>query len=89
MREEEEQIGSKSRIEKVIETESLAEGWRAGNGDVDGVSRPTWANNSRDMRAWLKGPACPKSAQLLVGGREEDQSSPDQVQVLDGVVRGS
>lgn len=32
---------------------------KAGEGEKDRASWPTWANNSSEMRVWLKGPACP------------------------------
>lgn len=53
-----------------------------GGREKDRASWPTWANNSSEMRVWLKGPPCPSSTQLSVGGRQADQNSPGLVQVL-------
>lgn len=38
--------------------------WKGGIGELGGrektrASWPTWANNSSEMRVWLKGPSCP------------------------------
>ena len=63
-REKEEERGRGNEIVKGMrsgagqrarEKESEREGGR----EKDRASWPTWANNSSEMRVWLKGPPCP------------------------------
>lgn len=63
-REKEEEIESESESESESERgNEIVKGRRRSAGQSEGgggdrVSWPTWANNSSEMRVWLKGPPC-------------------------------
>lgn len=63
-REKEEEIESeRGRGNEIVKGRRRRAGQRgervSGGREKDGASWPTWANNSSEMRVWLKGPPCP------------------------------